>query len=344
MTRIIYKMNTYTTVGTQIVDFQKYISDFFSTVPDDVGITADNISDKLSARAFLSDIFSALHGESGELSSLFCLLVAWVLVSYSASHLSGRINSELGISFVFSLPVLASLASLVASVASSLSSLSVFFTAAIPALCAVELTSGAVASSSVHAAQAALIASLINGFCVKFLLPLAVAMLALSPTASAGGFSAPVINALRTLYTRVLTLAAAVISILFSLQSVLASASDTASLRLAKLGAQTLIPEVGTVVSSSLSALSSGMSYVRGVVGAGAVYTVIFILLIPLLRMLLYRLAFSVAAALSDALAASSSRVISLIARSLDSVIAVYSVCGMLCLLETVLFLTVSAA
>lgn len=339
MTIKLYKNGVFGASNTSTVDFAKMISDFFSAIPESVGINADNLSDKLSARAFAADIIASVSGESGEIFSFFTLLFLWVIISHMSSRLSHRTDADVGISFVFSLSVLSRLSSVCIELVSSLSTLSVFFTAAIPTLTVIELSSGAVATGGVRAAQMTLITSLVNGLAVGALLPLAIAMLALSATASVGGFSSPIISAARTAYTRILTLATAVLSMLFSLQSVLAVASDSASLRMAKLGAQTLIPEVGTVVSSSLAALSSGMSYVRGIVGAGAVYTVVFITVTPLLRLLLYRLALSLATALSEALSAGASKTIIAISKALDSIIAIYALCAVLCLFEMILFL-----
>lgn len=339
MTIKLYKIGVFRANNSTGIDFAKIISDFFSAIPSDVGISADNLSDKLSARAFIGDILTVVGGESGEIFSFFALLFMWIIISHLSSPFSHRLDANMGISFIFSLSVLSRLLSVCIELVSSLSSLSVFFTAAIPTLTVIEMSSGAIATGGVRAAQMTLITSLVNGLSVGVLLPLAIAMLALSATASVGGFSSHVITAARTAYTRALTLATAVLSMLFSLQSVLASASDSASLRMARLSAQTLIPEVGGIVSSSLAALSSGMSYVRGIVGAAAVYTVLFITLTPLLRLLLYRLALSLAAALSEALSAGASKVISAISKALDSIIAVYALSAVLCLFEMILFL-----
>ena len=124
-----------------------------------------------------------------------------------------------------------------------------------------------------------------------------------------------------------------------SLQTVVSSAADSARMRAAKYAASSMIPVVGGTVAGSLATLASGLSYVRGIIGAGAVAVLVSIFLSPLVMLLLYRLAVTLAASVSEMLSVGvAARLYRAYARCFDLVIAVYTASVLLYLFEIILF------
>ena len=100
-----------------------------------------------------------------------------------------------------------------------------------------------------------------------------------------------------------------------------------------------LIPVVGSTVSGALSTLAAGISYSKGVIGAGAIFVIISIVLAPLVSLLAYRFALSLASMLAEMLGAcAASRIFTAFRFSLDSLTAVYALSSIIYILEIILF------
>lgn len=342
MTTIVFKNAVFSLDISDSFNIEEYIKEFFSLIPEGVELSADTLSDKLSPRAFLSEIFAALSGGSSEIISFLSLLIIWVILSYAADNfLSEGQKSSPILSLIFAIPVLEVLSKIALSLITSLEKLSVFFSSIIPLLSLISFSSGAPTAAKTQTLQMTLTSAIISGIGVKILLPLGVAMLAFSAAASLeGGFSARLVTAMRNLFTKVFGFLSAAVGILFSLQSVIASAADSAAIRMAKFSAQSMLPQIGSLVSSSLSALGAGLSYAKGIIGAGAIYVILIIFLSPLPMLLAYRLCLSLAESLSKALSTpSATSAISAFISAMDSLLSVYGLVTLLSLLEIVLFI-----
>jgi hypothetical protein len=100
-----------------------------------------------------------------------------------------------------------------------------------------------------------------------------------------------------------------------------------------------MIPVVGGTVAGSMATLASGLAYVKGIIGAGAVAVLVSILLSPLVMLLLYRLAVTLAASVSELLSVGvTARLYRTYSRCFDLVIAVYTTSVLLYVFEIVLF------
>ncbi len=342
MTTIISKNTVYSLKAAESFDIESYINEFLSLIPEGIELSADTLSDKLSPRAFLSDFLASISGGSSAIISFLSLLIIWVILSYAAENfLSDGVSSSSVFSLIFTLPILEILSKIALSLITSLEKLSVFFSSVIPLLSLISFSSGAPNAAKTQGLQMTLTSAMISGLAVKILLPLGVAMLAFSAAASLeGGFCSRLVTAAKTLFIKVFGFLSAAVGILFSLQSVIASAADSAAIRMAKFSAQSMLPQIGGLVSSSLSALGAGLSYAKGIIGAGAIYVILIIFLSPLPMLLAYRLCLTLAQSLSGALgirgAASS---ISAFISAMDSLLSVYAMVTLLSLLEIILFI-----
>ena len=137
----------------------------------------------------------------------------------------------------------------------------------------------------------------------------------------------------------ILGLGTAVLMGMLSLQTLISSSGDNAALRAARYMTTGLVPVVGSTVSASLSTLASGISYAKGIIGAGAIFIMLLLFLSPLCVVLSYRLILSVFITLSEFLdTGAASRSYTAFRSSLDTLIAVYSLSAVVYIFEIVLF------
>jgi stage III sporulation protein AE len=124
-----------------------------------------------------------------------------------------------------------------------------------------------------------------------------------------------------------------------ALQTVISAVKDSAAIRAARYAASGMIPVVGGTVAASLSTLASGVTYVKGVIGAGACAVVLVMLISPLVLLILNRAAVSAAITLADFLGVGSvSRLYGAIRRSFDLFIAFYALTVLIFIFEIILF------
>jgi stage III sporulation protein AE len=111
-------------------------------------------------------------------------------------------------------------------------------------------------------------------------------------------------------------------------------------LRAAKYALSGTVPIVGSTVSGALSTLFGSLSEARAVVGVGAIAVVFFLAASPLVLMLLYRLALSVATWIFEFLGEAGIGSHFLAFRSaLDTLISLYALSSVVYILEIVIFI-----
>ena len=150
---------------------------------------------------------------------------------------------------------------------------------------------------------------------------------------------------IKGLFTWATGLFTTLITAIFSLQTLVASAADSAAMRTAKYMASGLIPVVGSAVSGALATLASGLSYAKTLVGSGAILVLISLAISPLLMLLLYRLAFTVAISVAELVGAEKcSNIFNAYRYAFDMTIAVYVLSVIVYLFQVILFLKVGVA
>ena len=319
----------------------EFIAEFMSMLPEGVEFDINNLGVLLSPQKFFAELIKSIT--LGDLSSVLFSLIASSVVIFISSAYETRLTPmvESGISIMFLIGSLDGLVSLGESVSSSLGNIADFFASLSPLIVAVSIFGGGKNLSAASAIQMSLTSSVVQLVSGEILVPAVSAMIILGIASTLGGKATPkILKSLKDIFTKALGFISVVSAALFSLQSVIASASDSASLRLAKFTAQSLAPSVGTVISSSMSTLASGVSYAKGIIGAGAVYAILAMMMSAMPKLILYRLVLGISENFADIMNAKAfSSAICGLRYAVDSLISVYFIFSSMFILQCILFI-----
>lgn len=320
-----------------------YVKEFSVILPPEISDAMESeggISSALSAEALFNIAFSAVSSERGAIISFFALCIGSVVIFALASALFGEISDSVqkGLSVLFCASLFAALLPVLRTANSSLARAGELFSAGAPIMCAITLAGGGSASAAAALSGASLTLSFISLLTTKILPILATVGFASSLLRTLGG-SAALERGAKNLYNRILGIAVFILTATLSLQSVIASAEDSAALRAARYGTSTIIPSVGGAVSSSLSVLLGGLSYAKSIVGAAAIGALLYILIAPMVILFLYKIGIGIAEALAEILGAKNSFSLSAFSSVIDSVIASWALSGVMLVLQVVLFM-----
>ncbi|MBO4216842.1 MAG: hypothetical protein J5940_02745 [Clostridia bacterium] len=115
-----------------------------------------------------------------------------------------------------------------------------------------------------------------------------------------GSLSLGEISALiKRVLTHVLAFVMLVMSVVTAYQTLLAKSADSAILKGMRFAAGSYIPVIGNSVGESLNLIAAGLSAVRAAVGAAGCAVIVILLIIPLIRVIFYRLAFDLCSAIA---------------------------------------------
>ena len=324
----------------------KYISDYEDALPEDFSDIGGEgrAQESLDFYSILSYIGEALSGEGGRVGIFFALLVgATALLSLSSTvgKLSPVAESVVGI--CLSLPIFSSLYPIIRSVEDGITKLNLFFSSLIPIAAGVNSLGGAVSTASVQAAGMYTALNLVSGLGGRIFLSLSSLGLALALISAIGGDEiSAVLSGVKGLFGWITGICTALMTALFALQSLVSSATDSASIRAIRYAASSLIPVVGSTVSGAVGTLSSGLSYAKGVIGGGAVAVIIYMAISPLALLLIYRLALSLALIISNLSGSkTASKIFTAFRFSLDMTVTVYALSALIYLFDVVVFTTV---
>ena len=329
---------------------EEYISDLEEILPDSLsGITenTDELIEYAGARWIFGEILSVLNEGGGEIGGFLVLLIGLVALVGLASLCPGNFSTAVKtcVCIVASVLIFERLSRLFGSVTESLSQLCDFFGALIPITVGVTALGGGAASAAVQSSGMYTALSLIGGFGGEIFSSLSALGLAMSLASAMGSEGALAVSrGVKSLFGWLLGIFTAVLTGTLSLQTMIASAADSAAIRAAKYMASGLIPVVGTTVSSALSTLAGGLSYAKGVIGGGAIVALLSIALSPLVMLLAYRLTLSIGIILSDFTGGGASGIFSAYRFSLDTLIALYALSAVIFIFQTVLFIKIGVA
>ena len=323
----------------------KYLEEFEEILPEEYKESASDgeaLIESLGISAVLYEIRSAIVGEGGRVGSFFLLLLGLVTLSSAVALVptSHRKICEAGVGALSSIAIYKSISPLFSELTAALSGASRFLTELSPVLAAVTLAGGGVSGASVQSAGMAAVLAFVGGASTALFSAVSGFALAMSLVSSFGGEGAgSVLGATKSTFNWLLGIATALLMGTLSLQNLVATARDSAGMRAAKYAASGLIPVVGGTVSGALSTLASGLSYVKGVVGAGSIFVILSIGLSPLVLLLLYRLALSLAVSMAGLLGAGEAqKTVGAYRFLLDTLIALYSLSMLLYVFMIVLF------
>ena len=321
------------------------LEDFREVLPNDLSHLADSpeaLTEAVGLRAILADIISAVKGEGGEAVSLFLtalgisLLLSLASSTQTISEVAEAAAGCVGVGILFD-----KLYPAIDHAARSLSEASVFFGTVIPILTGINAASGSVGTAGAQVATMSLTLSVISGVCVRLLLPISVFGAALGLLGSLGDGGAATLGVgVRNLFLWLTGIGSTLVTGAMALQTLITSSADTAALRAAKYGAASLLPIVGGTVSSTLSTLAAGVAYLKSTVGVASVAVLLSVLLSPLVTLLLYRGAVSLAITVSGFFGGGASlRMLTSLRAALDTVAAVFTLCSAVYIIQLVLFM-----
>lgn len=301
------------------------LNDFRGRLPEGLRelASAEGIG-ALGIDKLLSEIISLITGSAPSVLAFFLMLIGGGMLASLASlaldKISRQASSAVGV--VLSLAILAALYPVADAALDALAALTELFGALIPVVGAIPLLAGGEATGAVASVGMQItlwIMSILSG---TLLPPLTVAMLATAALGELGGAS-NVGRGFGNAFSRLVGIITAVVSGITALQTFISASADSAKIRLARYAASDMIPVVGNTLSGALSTLSGGLAYASGVIGAGSVAAIVTIATAPLVTLLLYRLAFTVAEAVVGGFGGGVSHIPGM-AKALDALISVY--------------------
>ncbi len=320
-----------------------YIEEFEELLPEEYGkLLFGELETNIGPESFFNEFFSILSGKSSLFFSFFLSLVGVLAFMSLASVCPDRMKDgvQRGVRIVSSVFIGASVVTLFSETSEALLSASSFFSSAIPVMSAVTLAGGGVKGAAVGAAGMNIVLSLVGGIFTVSLSVLSGFSLAMSLSSSVGAGAAKTVSrSSKNLFLWLFGIGTALLMGTLSLQTLVASSSDSAAMRAAKYMAQSSIPIVGGTVSASLSTLAAGLSYAKGIIGAGAIFVLLLLLLSPLVMLLLYRLALSSASFLAELLGLEGEECFSSFKGCLDITLALYGLSAVLYIFEIILFI-----
>ena len=324
------------------------IEDFSAIIPEESGISTDEDSllESIGVEGILKRIMDTLSGEGAEMLTFFLTLIGFAVLSVLSDSLSfgsgeGSKTAGVGVMVLASFSIYPRVYSIFESVRSSLESVSSFFGAALPVLTALTTASGSLKSAGVQAMNMNITLGIVGAIASRILLPLSLSLLSFALVSSFGdGGAASLSKSIKSFFTFGLGIVTAVSSAAITLQSVIASASDSAALRAARYAAGSLIPVVGSSVSSAISTLSGGLAYAKSTVGAASIAVIAVISIAPLLSLLAYRMMFSMVISFLEYLDNPRGvRCFSAYRTAFDAVISVYVMSTLVCIIQVIVFM-----
>lgn len=336
------------TASAEESESDKILGEFSEILPEDGGVDPDgDFMDEVSFGSIFEDILSAFAGRWGEVTSFFLMLMGFAVImaicegAYVSDNPTLRKNSSVAVAAIASVSIFSSLYEVVGSVRESLGSVTDFLSSLLPIMTAINATSGAPTVASVQAASINVTLALLEKLATGVLLPLVFTLfsLALVSSFSDGGI-ASVARGIKSVFMWGIGIICTALAAAIGLQSLVASAADTAALRAARYAASGTIPIVGTTVASAIATLAGGLAFVRSNVGVASVAVLISLAVLPIVSLLLYRLAFSAAIIFLEFVGSEGGvRCFSAFRSALDALLAIYSVSVLICIIQIVVFL-----
>ena len=314
-------------------------------LPEEISTDPEQLVAQVGVENLASAIISGLSGGGGRVAELFATVVGLSLIfAVAETVMEGMPQlgaaAEVGIRTVLVIPVFSALYGLTESVSCGVRSASELFGSLIPLMSAVLSAGGLSATAITQESGMSITLGVVSGLVADLLLPLVGAMFLLSAISAVSSNAPSAAAGLRGLFTFVMGGGATVLVGTVSLQTVITSAADSVTLRGVKYALSNMIPAVGSVVSGSLSALTSGVGVVSGVMGGASAMAMCSIFALPVIELILYRLALKVGTFILELLGASfGKRTLGAFICALDALITVTVCCGVIYILEIVLFL-----
>ncbi len=269
------------------------------------------VSDIIRAEFLSEALLSAFYGECKRVGEVFFTLLALTLFFAAASLMKSGIGSESmakiienALLLVCSHLVYSALSSSLVRVYSYIEDVKNFENGLVPIMTALYFSGGntATAVSSGAGTGAALI--VLDNLCAQTLPMLVRISFALTLINSLGSDLnyAPLIKSIKNVYMTILGFASMILSASISFGTALASSADSVASRTVRYAISSMIPVVGSTVSSTYGTLAASLSAIKSTVGTSSVVALLLITLPIIIYLLLIRFSLNVCASVSEVL------------------------------------------
>ncbi len=294
--------------------FERLPTDIVDTIPDgDYGNDATDDAEALTSWQFWIELLGVLVG-NGLRSALpmLCAILGLLLIAALLHAVSSSLEDrtagllELGSGCALATATVFLQLDILRGVVTYLSELTLLVNGMTPIVLTLYASGGNVASAGVNGVALTLFLNLCENLLKSSILPFAGCCLCLSAVQACGaglGFSG-LVGLIKKSYTTALTFLMTLFCFLLGAQNIIASGSDSLSLRAAKFIVGSSIPLVGGSVGESMKTLSTGISMLRRTFGVTGIVLIAILTLPMLLTLLLIRAVMNVGAAAADLLGA----------------------------------------
>lgn len=296
------------------------VDDIYKAIPEETkGFFKDNSitgidSDKLMTLSF-SDFLSTITGTIKDklksplmvlVTSIGVILLCAVLNSIKSSSETKAYGKTFSVVSVVMLSavIIVPISNLVLSVAKMIEQISGFLLTFVPVYCGIVAASGHPVTSATAGSFLMGAAQVTSTVSTTVLVPLVAIYMAiclvgpLSENLNTKAIGGAINNTVMTVMSFLLTIFVGLLGV----QTTIAQATDTVSLRTAKFAANAFLPVVGGAVSEALNSIEGCMSIIKSTVGGFSIIAVFVMFLPTIISLLLTKLSISISSAVADTL------------------------------------------
>ena len=251
----------------------------------------------------LGDLLGAFPDELDRPLQLAVRLTALIILSTLLSAVLSlgkgtELAGKLCRAAVFSLALFPTMKGLLQGVTELVHELDTFLIALLPIFTSLSAAGGGSAVAAVTNAGLYLFTALSEHICADALLPVCSVLFCLIVAAAVSGIDlSGAVKLLRDAYSWAIGFSVMLVTAVYSFGSSVAAARDSIALRAVRFAAGNFIPVVGGAVSEAIRTVSGSLKLVRSAVGWIAFAALLLLLVPPVIRLLLYRMAIGFCAA-----------------------------------------------
>ena len=317
---------------------------------DGLNATPDNGGADITTENIFSVIWEAIKENAPKpLAMLASIIAVVILCSVTESMqdgsnmLSGTFNT-VGV-LACSGIICTSFAAVMESSKTAIEALSSFLAVYIPTFAGIMSASGQTATASAYNATITVASQLISQLFSAFIFPLSSCIMGIS---IAGAINPDlkinsIAEAAKKLVNWALGLLMAVFGGLLSVQSFVAVAADSVSMRAVKFTISGAVPIVGGAVSDALQTVKSSMALLKSTTGSFGIIASVAVMLPVVLSVVLFRIALMISSAISDSFGTSRLTVLLKSGESVLAIVIAVMVCfWLLAVVSTAFMLAIS--
>ncbi len=309
---------------------------------------------KYDSSFFFAAIGKALQTFSKEVLSDFSVMLGILILSSTLHAMRNTLFAD-GIGQAFSLlsvicmaiTLYHTLENLWSQCAACLSNLTSLGNGLIPILVALLTAGGNTAAAAVSATGLSAVLAIIENLTGSLLFPLLRIGYAFSLISCVSGELCldGLSGLIRKMSTTVLAVAMTAFSAILAFQTKLAASGDSVGARVVRFAIGTVVPMVGSAVNEAIHTVSGSVEYLRSFTGIICIFAIVLLLLPTLVKLFLYKLAFSVGNIISSILGCpKEAKLLGEVRDIMNFAIALLFFCAAVLLVYLTVFLKTSAA